>query len=222
MSPVPAPTDPRRSFLSRLASGALALTALPIAARRAHAEPAPPAEPWLAPFVKATHKQVFDGPNINAGFPMAFAGTYLNTMREGRDLKPGDAQAMLVLRHGAAVLAVNDTIWAKYKLGASSNVTDPQTKAPALRNPYANAKPGDMNNVDYALDKLPALGVTLVACNLAVTKLAERAGAAIGMKPEDAVAEWKANLLPGVFLAPSGVMAVGRAQETGCSYCYAG
>jgi intracellular sulfur oxidation DsrE/DsrF family protein len=29
-------------------------------------------------------------------------------------------------------------------------------------------------------------------------------------------------LLPGVQVVPSGVWAVGRAQEKGCGYCYAG
>jgi intracellular sulfur oxidation DsrE/DsrF family protein len=33
--------------------------------------------------------------------------------------------------------------------------------------------------------------------------------------------EWKANLLPGIQIVPSGVWAVGRAQEHGCTYCFA-
>ena len=34
--------------------------------------------------------------------------------------------------------------------------------------------------------------------------------------------DWKANLLPGIQIVPSGVWAVGRAQEHGCTYCFAG
>jgi intracellular sulfur oxidation DsrE/DsrF family protein len=34
--------------------------------------------------------------------------------------------------------------------------------------------------------------------------------------------EWVAGLLPGVQVLPSGVWAVGRAQEKGCSYIFAG
>jgi intracellular sulfur oxidation DsrE/DsrF family protein len=34
--------------------------------------------------------------------------------------------------------------------------------------------------------------------------------------------EWIAGLLPGIQVMPSGVWAVGRAQEHGCTYCYAG
>ena len=32
----------------------------------------------------------------------------------------------------------------------------------------------------------------------------------------------KDQLLPGVQIVPSGVWAIGRAQENGCAYCYAG
>jgi intracellular sulfur oxidation DsrE/DsrF family protein len=32
----------------------------------------------------------------------------------------------------------------------------------------------------------------------------------------------KAGLLPGIQIVPSGVWAVGRAQEHGCQYCFAG
>ena len=34
--------------------------------------------------------------------------------------------------------------------------------------------------------------------------------------------EWVAGVLPGIQVVPSGVWAVGRAQEHGCAYCFAG
>ena len=34
--------------------------------------------------------------------------------------------------------------------------------------------------------------------------------------------DWIANLLPGIVVVPSGVLAVSRAQEKGCAYCFAG
>jgi hypothetical protein len=36
--------------------------------------------------------------------------------------------------------------------------------------------------------------------------------------PEDILKEWTANLLPGVQVVPSGVWALGRAQEKQCAY----
>ncbi len=34
--------------------------------------------------------------------------------------------------------------------------------------------------------------------------------------------EWIAGILPGIQLVPSGVLAVNRGQEHGCTYCFAG
>ncbi len=223
MSDSALPSDPRRSFLSRLGAGALALAALPLAARRVEAATVSPAtEPWLSALAKAKHKQVFDAPDTNGGFPMMFSGAYLMTMNGTYKLKPGEAHAVLVMRHGGAIMALNDAMWSKYGLGAANNITDAQTKAPATRNPFANSRAGDVLNPDWSLDKLPALGVTPVVCNLALSVISGRMGEALGMKAEDAYADWKANLVPGVHIAPSGVLAVGRAQEAGCSYCFAG
>ncbi len=43
-----------------------------------------------------------------------------------------------------------------------------------------------------------------------------------GVTPEQAKKEWVAGLIPGVVLVPSGVLAVNRAQERGCTYCSGG
>jgi intracellular sulfur oxidation DsrE/DsrF family protein len=34
--------------------------------------------------------------------------------------------------------------------------------------------------------------------------------------------DWESGLLPGVTVVPSGVWALGRAQENKCAYCFAG
>jgi len=65
-------------------------------------------------------------------------------------------------------------------------------------------------------------GLVMVACNLALTVLSEMAGKKVGVAAEQAKKDWEAGLLKGVYLAPSGVYAVNRAQQAGCSYCYGG
>jgi intracellular sulfur oxidation DsrE/DsrF family protein len=42
------------------------------------------------------------------------------------------------------------------------------------------------------------------------------------MAPDAAKKEWLAHIIPGTTVVPSGVLALGRAQEKGCTYCYAG
>ena len=44
----------------------------------------------------------------------------------------------------------------------------------------------------------------------------------MNLNPVDVYTEWIKHLLPGVQLVPSGVWALGRAQEHGCGYIYAG
>jgi intracellular sulfur oxidation DsrE/DsrF family protein len=45
---------------------------------------------------------------------------------------------------------------------------------------------------------------------------------AMSLSPEEVKKEWVAGLLPGIQIVPSGVWAIGRAQEKGCAYCFAG
>jgi hypothetical protein len=227
-SPENSPPTHRRAFLERAATGAVALAAVPLIARCADAAPSTPAtaapaddEPWLKPLT-GKHKQVFDAPAVNAGFPLMFAAAYLGTMNDAYKLKPGDASAIIVLRHMGIPIALTDAVWAKYKLGKFFNVTDPATKQPSVRNIFFNAKPGDMLNTDASAEKMLAKGVVIGVCNVALTVLSGMAAANGGAKPEDAYTEWKAGLIPGAQVVPSGVLAVGRSQEHGCTYCFAG
>lgn len=215
-SPLPA----RRSFLGRIAGAAAMLGLGPVAAR-AETLGGTADEPWLAPLASAKHKQVFDAPEANGGFPMIFATTYLDTMKEAYGLGPKDAHAVVVLRHFAAVLGMTDEIWAKYRIGAAMKIDDPATKAPAVRNFYVNSKAGDMMRPQFSVDRVIALGVTVCICNKAIGALSGMMAAGAGMKPEEAAAEWRKGVVPGAYVVPSGVMAVGRTQESGATYCFA-
>jgi len=59
-------------------------------------------------------------------------------------------------------------------------------------------------------------------CNIALTFNSMRLAKDMGMQADAIKKEWVANLLPGVVVVPSGVIAVNRAQEKGCAYCFAG
>jgi len=56
----------------------------------------------------------------------------------------------------------------------------------------------------------------------ALTVLSGMAAAAAGLSTTSAKSDWLANLIPGVVVVPAGVLAVNRAQENHCTYCYAG
>jgi intracellular sulfur oxidation DsrE/DsrF family protein len=212
---------PRRSFLGRLAGGAVALAGGTLITRRADALPLD-GEPWLKALPAAKHKQVFDAPEINDGFPLIFTFAYLDSMTKTYTLKPGEATAVLVMRHSGIPMALNDSIWAKYKLGEMFKVTDPATKMPATRNIFYKSKPGDIMLPEASGDKLMAKGVAICVCNIALTVLSGKAAPTAKVTPEQALKEWTAGVIPGSHVVPSGVLAVGRSQEAGCNYCFAG
>ncbi len=218
--------SPRRSFLGTLAGGAVALGAAPIlasCAAPASSTAAAPAdeEPWIKPLT-GKHKQVFDAPTTNEGFPLIFAYAYVETMTATYSLKAGEANAIVIVRHFGIPIGLSDEIWAKYKLGELVKVMDPATKKPSTRNIFFKSKEGDMMMTDASADKMLARGVVIGVCNLALQKISEMLAKGMKLKPEDVYNEFKAGVIPGAHVVPSGVLAVGRAQEKGCTYCFAG
>ena len=224
MSSLTTESAPRRSFIGRLAAGAVALAGLPLAARHANAaELAAGVDAWTAPLALAKHKQVFDAPELNKGFPMIFAGAYLGTMKATYNLTDKGAHAVIVFRHFGIPTALSDSIWSKYKLGEFFKINDPKTGAPSTRNFFNHAGEGDMAFPQFAVDKLTDMGnATFCVCNIALTVVSELAGKSVGVDKAAAYEEWKAGLLPGMNIVASGVLGVGRAQEKGCTYCFAG
>jgi intracellular sulfur oxidation DsrE/DsrF family protein len=219
-------TTHRRSFLGRLTAGTLAMAGLAAGTARSleaepHMESGAGADAWLVG-VTGTHRQFFDAVSVNEGFPFSFAMTFMNTIGETYHAPDKDINAIVGLRHFAIPLAFNDDIWAKYKLGEMFKVNDPVTKAPATRNPYAYAKPGELLFPGMAYEKLQERGVRFTCCNVALTVLSGMAAGHAGVAKEGAKEEWLAGMFKGVTVVPSGVLAVNRAQKKGCTYCYAG
>jgi intracellular sulfur oxidation DsrE/DsrF family protein len=206
----------RREFLERMTVGAAAL-ALPFSF--GETVRGPWNEAWLDK-ITGKHKQFFDAVEPNQGFALVFAWGWLNQNKEVYGLTDKDLSAVVGLRHFAMPFALSDAMWAKYKIGEAFKIDDPATKAPAVRNPVLHA-----DGVPFPGAELPTLvsrGVIFTACNVALTVISGKLSGNAGVTPEAAKAEWVAALQPGVTLVPIGVLAVNRAQEKGCTYCYGG
>ena len=160
--------------------------------------------------------------NISGGVGLMFAETYINSMTEHYRLRPGEVGAFVVARYFGTGLALDDVIWSKYGLGQMWKVIDPTTKEPSTRNLFYRSKPGDMPNIDASVDRLITKGVVIGVCGHAISVLANATAARAGVSPEAAMAEWRAHVIPGVHVVPSGVLAVAKAQEAGCTYCFGG
>lgn len=218
-------SSPRRSFLGRMAAGtaALGLTAfLPVTACAAEktvatASDSTSAEPSEWPgTLKTKHKMAIDAFEMNEGFPLAFAFTF---MLPYASVTPSPATAVVILRHAGFPLALKDEVWAKYKIGKAMNIIDPTTKAPAEINPFYNAKPGSLEIPEMAVDKLLAKGTIFGACNVALHFMSAKFAPAAKVTPEVALKDWTDGMIPGITIIPSGTWGVNRAQEVGCSYC---
>lgn len=210
----------RRAFLGRAVTASAALgmgvTATPWHEALAADSQAGASEKWLSS-LKGKYRQVTDIFEPNDGWGLAYARTFLATQGP----QP-DAGAVVILRHAGFVLSLGNEAWAKYKLGAAMNITDPETKAPAVKNPFLRPKPGTLLADDMAIDQLLAKGVIFGACNVALQVLSGRMAGQAGVTPEVALKDWTAAIIPGVHVIPSGVWGVNRAQVAGCTYCSGG
>ena len=220
----------RRGFLGTIAAGtaAIGITALakPL---RVTTEPRislPGSddsgfEAWLGK-IKGKHRQVFDAPDANHGFPLAWSRVFLMT-NKAVGAADDDVTAVVVLRHDAIPLGMGHDLWTKYKFGEAFKVDDEATKAPALRNPFFQPKEGEMKLPGMAIEDLQKSGVLFGICDMALTFYSKHVFAAKMNMDADAIKkDWVAGILPGIQIVPSGVLAVNRAQEHGCTYCFAG
>ncbi|HJW27616.1 MAG TPA: hypothetical protein VJ508_00015, partial [Saprospiraceae bacterium] len=111
-------------------------------------------------------------------------------------------------------------------VGPGFQAADAKT-ATKTRNPFYKTKPGDFavpgfGAIPIGITELQASGVMFCVCNAAMTVYSAVLAGQMNMKHEDVLNEWKANVIPGIQIVPSGVWAVGRAQEHGCKYIFAG
>jgi intracellular sulfur oxidation DsrE/DsrF family protein len=146
-----------------------------------------------------------------------------------------DCGVVVVLRHDAICYAFQDKMWEKYnfkdlfkagELGPAFQAADADSAA-KTRNPFWNTNPGDfkvpgIGAVDIGIKDLMKDGVMFCVCNAAMTVYASVVAGNMGIKGEDVMKEWTANIIPGIQIVPSGVWALGRAQEHKCAYIFAG
>ncbi len=224
--------SPRRKFLKTIAGSTAALGIASVitpfqqlGAATLNDFPDPGPEEWFNK-IKGKHKMVFDATRPHEVFPFAWPKVFLMT-NAATGTAEKDCSVVVVLRHDAIPYAMEDSLWAKYNFGEVFKADDPLTKKPATRNPFWKPKPGDfkipgIGNVQIGINELQESGVMFCVCNMAMTVFSAALADKMHMQAADVKAEWMKGLLPGIEVMPSGVWAVGRAQEKGCAYCFAG
>ncbi len=226
------PNRHRREFLGTLAAGAaaLGLSALSAPLQLDASSLSPPSdyselESWFDK-INGKQRMVFDATHPHEIFPFAWPKVFLMT-NEKTGTPNGECNVMLVLRHSAIAYAFEDRLWAEYKFGEVFEAKDHLTKAPALRNPFWKPKEGDfkvpgIGNVQIGINELQEAGVMFCVCETAITVYSSSLAEKLKKDPVEIRNDWMKGLLPGIKPVPSGVWALGRAQQRGCGYCFTG
>lgn len=224
-------SSPRRKFLQTIAASTAVLGAASILSPFQQLNAAPTdyfsgedADQWFGKKTKGKHKIVFDVTAPHSIFPFAWPKVFLLT-NAATGTPEKDSSVVVILRHDAVGFALADNQWAKYNLGDHFKVDDQRTGKRSTRNPFWKPNPGEfqvpgIGPVPIGINELQDSGVSFCVCDMALT--VNSAVVAQGMKMDAAEVkkEWLNNILPGVQVVPSGVWAVGRAQEHGCAYCF--
>ncbi|TRZ46483.1 Tat (twin-arginine translocation) pathway signal sequence containing protein [Robertkochia solimangrovi] len=172
--------------------------------------------------VKGTHRAVFDGSMPHKGFPVLWTFAFYAT-NNANGTPDEDMTAVCVLRHNAIPFAMDDGLWSQYKLGEAFEINDMSTGKPAMRNVVYEPTDSDfpVPGVD-GIKKLQERGAMFCVCDLALKVYSGFTAAKLGMDAAKVYDEWKSGILPGIQIVPSGVLALGRAQEHNCGYIFAG
>lgn len=157
----------------------------------------------------------------DGGMPLAWARVFLMT-NKAVGVADDDCSTVIVLRHEAIPLAMEDRLWAKYKFGKVFKVNDGATKAPAVRNAFWKPKPKELPLPGMAVNELLDSGVLVGVCDMALTVYSSMVAGQMKLNADECKKDWVSGILPGIEIVPSGVLAVNRAQEHGCTYCWAG
>jgi intracellular sulfur oxidation DsrE/DsrF family protein len=213
----------RRGFLGGVAASAAAAGFGAIGATAVAAQAAQPNgdfQKWVAS-IGGKHPQVYDMAEPNEGMGLIWSWVYQMTGAQGYGVPEKDLGVVVVMRHNAIPIALQDSQWQKYPLGEFFKINDPATKAPAKRNPFHQLKQGEFVP-DAAVEKLIGKGVKIAACNMAITHYSGLIAKQIGANAEEVKKEWLGAVIPGITIVPSGVLAINGAQSKGCAYVFAG
>ena len=223
MSDTPNSPSPRRRFITNLVGGTVALAAGTVGARELFAQGGgvptyPPPQggwdmSWVEKLEKAKHRLVIDSAEVAEGLALTNAQTVLAGYADVYKTTDADMALVVVIRHRAIQMILNDDIWARWKIGEQLNVKD--GAEPAVRNTFAK---GSGRGGGGSMEALMQRGVIILGCNLALMRSAGTFATAMNMPVEEARKLFIDSVVPGVIRQTNGVFAATRAQEAGAHF----
>ncbi|HET9512327.1 MAG TPA: hypothetical protein VFO95_00245 [Gemmatimonadales bacterium] len=199
-------------------TGALGAFALLLAGTAAAQGTVTPSDKWLDGLT-ASHRQFFDSPAPAGGIPLVHIMNYYDTYNKAYNVTDQDIDAVGTFYGSTTFYGLNDAMWAKYRLGEFLETIDPNTKKPAVANPWRSAPVIlGMTLPQASIESLQKRGATFIVCNNALSIFSGMVAQARGLDARQVYEDMKANLLPGAYLVPGMVVAIEQAQRRGLSY----
>lgn len=172
--------------------------------------------------VQGKFRAVFDSPELSEGAALFRAMIWCDEYKSVYGTERREMSPVLVVRHEAIHLAMNDEYWKRFKIGKEVKLKTPEGKKWADANPIRVSPPGTPEKfARYNLETFVAEGGVVLACNLAFSEPIAKFQKEDKLDAVAARQRAIEHLIPGVVLQPSGVFAVLRAQEAGCKYILA-
>lgn len=223
-------TTKRREFLSWLGGTSMFAAAGAPVAFWSHSLPNP-AHPapiddkfdvsW-ADRIQGKFRAVFDSPGLSEGAALFRAMVWCDQYKAVYGTARTEMSPVLVVRHEAIHLAMDDEYWMRFKIGKQVKLKTPEGKKWAEANPIRVSPPGTPEKwANYNLEHFIGEGGIVLACNLAFAEVVDKFAKEDKLEYEPAKARAREHLVPGVILQPSGVFGVLRAEEAGCRYILA-
>lgn len=202
-----APRSPRRSFLGRLGA-LLALGASPAALAAAPRPRLAPDERWLLEASQREHRLFIETGTIGDLIAFRRAMNFLDAYKADYGIEDRELGLVIGVHGGAIALALGDALWARHTLGKRTN-TNAANGQPATANPYRRGAP-------HSIESLAARGVTFLACNNSLRRLAGQ----VTPQGGDTAATHRGLVagVEGMQVVPAMAIAVSRAQEHGIPY----
>ncbi len=223
----------RRKFLGSLATGAAAIGFTSMAptigsfANTGSYTPSGIGDPEeFFKKINGKHRVVFDAPKPHEMMPFAWPLVYLMT-NEATGTPNKDCSVVVVLRHSAICYAMEDRLWEKYNFSMVMQAPDPNTGKATTKNPFWKPKPGafvvpGIGEVKIGIDQLQERGVMFCVCEAAITVYSAAIAQGMNADAVEVRKDFMSGIFPGIQPVPSGVWALGRAQEHQCTYIFAG
>jgi hypothetical protein len=220
----------RRRFLGWLGGasllGAAGIPAVPSAGRAQPRgeHPQPIDSTWDVSWterVTGMHRAVFDSPEPSEGAALFRAVAWCDHYKEVYGVERQDMSAVVVIRHMAISLVMDDAYWSRYKVGKELKLRSEKGKWAEVNPISAQSVGADERAKKYKIETFMANGGIVLACSWAFGGMVQQIKAREKVDQAAADAQARAHLIPGVILQPNGIFAVLRAQEAGCHYIIA-